>query len=400
MDAFLYEGVRTPRGLGKAKGALASVPPIELLAACFRALRERAPAAPALTSDVLLGCVSQTGEQGGNLAKIAALYGGFGEGCSGVTMSRFCASGLAALGDAATRVASGSEALVVAGGVESMSRVPMLSDGGAWFQNPAVARATGFVHMGVAADAVATLADLSRDDLDAYALASHERAREAERTGLLGLRMVPVTNADGEPLLTRDEGPRAGLTLEKLATLPALFAGEEAALFDPVVLARHPSLGAVRHLHTAATSPTVADGAALLLVGNAAIGSALGLRPLARIVAVANVGTDPVTMLTGNVAATERVLAKAGLGVDDVDRFEINESFAAVPLHFAKSLGVSRDRLNTCGGAIALGHPLGATGIVLTLTLLDELIRSDGRYGIASICAGAGIASAVLIERL
>lgn len=400
MDAFLYEGVRTPRGLGKAKGALSSVPPIELLATCFRALRERAPAAPTLVSDVLLGCVAQTGEQGANIAKIASLYGGFGEGCSGVTMSRFCASGLAALGDAATRVASGSEALVVAGGVESMSRVPLLSDGGAWFQDPAVARATGFVHMGVAADAVATLAGLSREELDAYALGSHERALRAERDGLLGRRIVPVRDAEGLPLLARDEGPREGLTREKLAGFAPLFAEKEAAMFDPIVLARHPSLGAVRHLHTAATSPAVADAAALALVGNAAIGPALGLRPLARIVAVANVGTDPVTMLTGNVAATERALAKAGLTLAEIDRFEINESFAAVPLHFAKTLGVPHDRLNTCGGAIALGHPLGATGIVLALTLLDELARTSGRYGIASICAGAGIASAVLLERL
>lgn len=400
MDAFLYEGVRTPRGLGKAKGALAGVPPIELLATCFRALRERAPAAPALVSDVLVGCVTQTGEQGANIAKIAALYGGFGEGCSGVTLNRFCASGLAALGDAATRVASGSEGLVLAGGVESMSRVPMSSDGGAWFQDEAVARATGFVHMGVAADAVATLAGLSRDDLDTYALASHERALRAERDGLLGRRLVPVRAPGGETLLARDEGPRPGLTREKLAGFAPLFAEKEAALFDPVVLARHPSLGAVRHLHTAATSPAIADAAALVLVGNEATGSALGLRPLARIVAVANVGTDPVTMLTGNVAATERVLAKAGLTVADVTRFEINESFAAVPLHFAQTLGVPLDRLNTCGGALALGHPLGATGIVLALTLVDELVRTDGRYGVVGICAGAGIASAILIERL
>jgi acetyl-CoA C-acetyltransferase len=411
MDAFVYEGVRTGRGVGKARGALASVPAIELLAACFRALGERLPKARTEASDVLLGCVTQTGEQGCNIAKISSLYAGFSETISGATINRFCASGLAALGDASTRVASGSEAVVVAGGVESMSRTPMLQDGGAWFQDTAVARRTGFVHMGVAADAVATLANLSREDLDRYALQSHERALSAQAEGRFSRRIVAVFGGRGEggdqgdrhggaPLLAQDEGPRAGLTMDKLLSFPPAFAEREAALFDRVVTARHPSLGAVRHLHTVATSPLVADAAALIVVGTAAAAKRLERGPLARIRAVANVGTDPVLMLTGNVTAVQVAVQKAGLTLADIDLFEINESFAAVPLHFAQTLGIEATRLNVSGGAIALGHPLGATGPILLLTLLDDLTRTGGRFGVVSICAGAGIAVALVIERL
>jgi acetyl-CoA C-acetyltransferase len=402
MDTFVYEGVRTGRGVGKPRGALASVPAIELLATCFRALGERLPSARTEATDALLGCVTQTGEQGCNIAKIASLYAGFSETISGATINRFCASGLAALGDASTRVASGSETTVIAGGVESMSRTPMLQDGGAWFQDPVVARGTGFVHMGVAADAVATLAGLGREELAAYALRSHERARHARAAGHFSRRIVPVCadRGAGAVLLDHDEGPREGLSMDKLLSFPAAFAEQEAPLFDPVVRARHPSLGEIHHVHSAATSPLVADAAALVVLGTAAAARTLQRAPFARIRAVANVSTDPVLMLTGNVAATLRAVEKAGLTLADIDLFEINESFAAVPLHFAQTLAVAPERLNVSGGAIALGHPLGATGPILLLTLLDDLARTGGRFGVVSICAGAGIAVALVVERL
>lgn len=406
MDAFVYDGVRTPRGVGKPRrggaGALASVPPIELLATCFRALGERVPGARNHATDALIGCVTQAGEQGANIGKIASLYAGFSETISGATIQRFCASGLAALGDASARVASGCDVVMLAGGVESMSRAPMLSDGGAWFQDPAVATRTGFVHMGVAADALATSIGLSAEDLAGYALASHERALRAQKDGHFARRIVPIFDRSGEGtlLLDHDEGPRAGLTMDKLLALPPAFAEREGPRFDPVVLARHPALETIAHHHTAATAPLVADAAALVIVGTKAASKPLDRAPLARVLAVANVSTDPVLMLAGNVVAVQRAVAHAGLTMGAIDLFEVNESFAAVPLHFARELGIDRARLNVSGGAIALGHPLGATGPILLLTLLDDLARTGGRFGVVSICAGAGIATALVVERL
>jgi acetyl-CoA C-acetyltransferase len=382
-DAFLFDAMRTPRGKARDTGGLHAVRPIELIAALMRALLERNRLEAAAIDDVVLGCVTQTGEQGANLARIAALFAGWDPRVPGMTVNRFCASGLDACRIAAGAVMTGSAALVAAGGVESMSRVPLFADAGPWFADPEVARATSYLHMGVAADLLATRAGIDRAALDAYAARSHQRAAAARDAGRFARSMVPIAGLD------RDELIRDGTTAEQLGRLPAAFADLEPGR----------DLGPRDHRHTIGTSPGVCDGASLLLVGSRARGEALGLEPRARIAASASVGGDPVVMLAGNVPATERVLAAAGLRPRDIDLFEVNESFAAVPLHFARSLDIDEARLNPNGGAIALGHPMGATGCLLLATLLDELDRIGGRWGIASICGGAGVATAILVER-
>lgn len=391
MDAFVYDVIRTPRGRGTPKGALAGLRPIELVGTLLGELRERG-VDPGAAADLVLGCSTQTGEQGANLAQVAAVHAGWG-GVSGATVSRFCCSGLEALRVAAMSAATGGGPSV-AGGVESMSRVPMFADRGAWFADAEVSERTSFVHMGVAADLVATLERIERPALDALALQSHQRSARAQREGRFDGVLVPV----GE--LSQDEGVREGLTAEKLAALEPAFAALGAERGDARCLARYPELEAIDHRHTVATSPGLADCAALAVVGSAADGDALRLRPRARLRAFATYAEEPVKMLTGNVEGARRALARAGLSVGDVDVFEVNESFAVVPLHFQRELGVDPERLNPNGGALSVGHPLGATGGVLLANALAELERTDGTLALCSVCGGAGVTMTAIVERV
>lgn len=397
MSALILDAVRTPRGKGNEGGALSSVAPVELLAGLYRALRDRLGLEPEQVDEVILGCVTQVGDQGANLARISTLYAGWGDGVTGLTINRFCPSGLDAIGLGAALIAAGSADLVVAGGVESMSRVPILGDRGAWFADPVVRERTRFVHMSVSADLIATQHGLARAELDALAAASHQRAWRARAEGRLARSVVPVTDAAGRVLLDRDESVRDGMTTERLARLDPVVP----KLADADSLARATArLGRpLQNLHTVGTSPALADGASLVVLASEERARALGLSPRGRVAGYGSVGVDPVLMLTGNAPATRRALSRAGRGVGEVDLFEINESFAAVPIACARELGVNLDRVNVNGGAIALGHPLGATGGVLVATLLDELEARGQRRGVASICGGAGVASALVIER-
>ena len=395
--AVILEAVRTPRGLAKPEGALAGVRPIALLEALFGELSRRDARLLDEAEDVVLGCVTQTGEQGADLARIAALYAGVCPRASGVTLNRFCVSGLAALEFAALR-ASADDSVIVAGGVESMSRVPMFSDQGAWFADPEVAARTGFVHMGIAADLVATIHGVDRARLDGIAARSHARAALARDEGRFARSVVAVETPDGR-VVVEDEAIRPDCTLESLAALPSAFAKVGAKGADAFVRSRHPEVAELRHDHTVGTSPAMVDGASLLVVAGEGAARRLGAKPRARVLASAHATVDPVVMLTAGPLATRKALAKAGLEVADVDVFEFNESFAAVVAHYQDSLGIPDERLCPNGGAIALGHALGATGGNLVSMLIDELERRDGRYGVAAICGGAGIASAIVIER-
>lgn len=392
MDAFVYDALRTPRGKGSKKGALAEVRPIELVERVLGAFVERG-FDPAWAADLVLGCSTQTGEQGADLAQVAAVYAGLA-GVTGATVSRFCCSGLEALRVAAMTAATGNPDLVIAGGVESMSRVPMFADGGAWFADPEVSARTSFVHMGVAADLVATLEGIERPALEAVALESHRRSARAQAEGRFDRSLVPV----GE--LTQDEGVREGLSAEKLATLEPAFAALGAEEGDARCLARYPELDAVDHRHTVATSPGLADCAALAVVGSRSAGEARGLTPRARLRAFATYAEEPVKMLTGNVEGARRALKAAGMAASDVDVFEVNESFAVVPVHFQRELAVDPAQLNPNGGALSVGHPLGATGGVLLANALAELERTDGSVALCSVCGGAGVTMTMILERV
>jgi acetyl-CoA C-acetyltransferase len=399
LDAYVYDAVRTPRGAGKDVGALRAVKPIDLLSPLYRALAERSSLARDAVEDVVLGCSVQVEDQGANLAKTSSLYAGWSESISGVTLNRFCASGLDAITYAALKVASGMESLVVCGGVESMSRVSMFADGGPWFADPKVAAATRFVHMGVAADVVATREGITRAECDDYAAVSQMRAARARDESRFARAIVPVRAEDGRVLLDRDECVRERVTKERLAALPAAFAELGAAAL-PLVRARYPEIARIAPVHHAGSSPALADGASLLLIGNRAAGERHGLRARARIRAYANVSVEPVAMLTGAAPATKKALRAAGISARDIDLFECNESFAAPTLAFMRALEIDPARVNVNGGAIALGHPLGATGGILVATLIDELARRGGALGAVAICAGAGIAAALVVERV
>jgi acetyl-CoA C-acetyltransferase len=392
VRALIVDALRTPRGKAKDTGGLHGVKPVELVKTLVDDLRARTAAPNEAVDEMLLGCVTAIGDQGSNIAKVAALYAGLGEQCSGSTVNRFCASGLDAIASAAMQIECGVSQVALAGGVESMSRVPMFSDKGCWFADPEVAAKVGFVHMALAADLVANLAGLAREQLEDYALRSHRLAAAAERAGDFARSIVPVAG------LTRDELIRDSLSKDKLATmqplLPADAPGEELAL------KRYPELTHLEHRHTVATSPGIADGASLALLASEEAARTHGWQPRARVLAIAHRSVEPVAMLTGNVDASKLAIERAGLQVDDVDLFEVNESFAAVPLHFAQSLDLPLERLNIKGGAIAMGHPLGATGGVLLSTLIDNLEERDARTGVVSICGGAGVATALAVERL
>ena len=401
-EAFVYDAIRTPRGRGKKTGSLYGVKPVSLVVGLIDEVRRRNPTLdPELIEDVVLGVVTPVGDQGCDLAKTAALAAGLPDTTAGVQVNRFCASGLEAVNLAAQKVRAGSEELVLAGGVESMSRVPMGSDGGAWPMDPATAYDTYFIPQGIGADLIATIEGFSREDVDGYALRSQERATAAQAAGYFKDSVAPVRDVNGLIILDHDEHVRPGTTLEALAALPPSFAQiGDAGGFDAVALQKYHWVEKIEHVHTAGNSSGIVDGAALVLVGSEQAGRAAGLRPRARIVATALSGSDPTIMLTGPVPATRKALAKAGLTVEDIDLFEMNEAFAAAVLRFAKDLDVPLEKVNVNGGAIALGHPLGATGAMLVGTVIDELERRGQRYGLCTLCVGGGMGIATVIERL
>ncbi|MFD6611381.1 acetyl-CoA C-acetyltransferase [Micromonospora chalcea] len=401
-EAFIYDALRTPRGRGKPTGALYGVKPISLVTGLIEETLRRMPGLdPALIDDVVLGVVSPLGDQGADIARAAAVAAGLPDTVAGVQLNRFCASGLEAVNIAAQKVRSGWEDLVLAGGVESMSRIPMGSDGGAWALDPETNYTTGFVPQGISADLIATIAGFDRETVDAYALQSQARAAKAWANGYFSRSVVPVRDRNGLTVLDRDEHIRADSTAESLAALRPSFAGiGEQAGFDAVALQKYHWVERIEHVHTAGNSSGIVDGAALVTIGSEAAGAAAGLTPRARVVATALSGADPTIMLTGPAPAARKALARAGLGVEDLDLVEINEAFAAVVLRFVADLGLSPEIVNVNGGAIAMGHPLGATGAMILGTLVDELERRGGRYGLATLCAGGGMGIATVIERI
>src|SRR3954467_10842426 len=400
QEAFVYDHLRTPRGKGKAAGSLHEVKPVDLVVGLVDELRERNPSldTPRI-DDVVLGVVSPVGDQGGDIAKTAALAAGLPETTAGVQLNRFCASGLEAVNQAASRVRGGVEQLILAGGVESMSRVPMGSDGGAWAADPATALTTGFVPQGIGADLIATLGGWSRHDVDAYAAESPHRAAKAWANGYFADAVVPVKDLNGLTVLDHDELIRPDTTPESLAGLKPSFAdlGAQAG-FDDVALEKYHWVERIDHVHHAGNSSGIVDGAALVAIGSEQVGNQLGLTQRARIVMTAVSGADPTIMLTGPAPAAHKALAKAGLETEDIDLFEINEAFAAVAMRFMRDLGISPEITNVNGGAIAMGHPLGATGAMILGTLIDELQRRDLRRGLATLCVGGGMGIATIVE--
>ncbi len=401
-EALIYDHLRTPRGRGKTSGALHEVKPIDLMVGLLAEVRRRNPGLdPERVDDVVLGVVTPIGDQGADIAKTAALAAGYPETVAGVQLNRFCASGLEAVNQAAARVRSGFEDLIIAGGVESMSRVPMGSDGGAWAMDPATALAVGFVPQGIGADLIATLEGFSRTDVDTFAAESHHRAAKAWANGYFAHSVVPVRDRNGLTVLDHDELVRPDTSVEGLAALKPSFAqiGRDAG-FDDVALEKYHWVERIDHVHHAGNSSGVVDGSALMLIGSEEVGAELGLTPRARVVATAVSGADPTIMLTGPAPASRKALAKAGLEVGDIDLFEINEAFAAVAMRFMQDLGISPEITNVNGGAIAMGHPLGATGAIILGTLVDELERRDLRRGLATLCVGGGMGIATIVERV
>ncbi|HID9488320.1 TPA: acetyl-CoA C-acetyltransferase [Pseudomonas aeruginosa] len=399
-DAFIYDAVRTPRGKGKKDGALHSVKPVNLMAGLLRAVQRRNDLDTAQVDDIVLGCVTPVGDQGADIAKTAALVADWDEQVAGVQINRFCASGLEAVNLGAMKVRSGFEDLVLVGGVESMSRVPMGSDGGAWALDPETNLHTSFVPQGIGADLIATLEGFSRTDVDAFALRSQQRAAKARAEGLFDKSLVPVADQNGIVLLDHDEFIRADSTLEGLAALKPSFEMMGQMGFDATALRKYSQVERIEHVHTPGNSSGIVDGASAMLIGSEAKGRELGLKARARIVATAVTSSDPTIMLTGPAPATRKALAKAGLKVEDIDLFEVNEAFASVVMKFMKDMGVAESKVNVNGGAIAMGHPLGATGCIILGTLLDELERRNLRYGLATLCVGGGMGIATIIERV
>ncbi|GHE61105.1 acetyl-CoA acetyltransferase [Streptomyces cellulosae] len=401
-EAYVYDAIRTPRGRGKANGALHGTKPVDLVVGLIHEIRARFPGLdPAAVDDIVLGVVSPLGDQGADIARTAAVLAGLPDTVAGVQENRFCASGLEAVNMAAMKVRSGWEDLVLAGGVESMSRVPMGSDGGAWSSDPRTNHDTGFVPQGVGADLIATIEGFSRHDVDSYAALSQERAATAWKEGRYDRSVIPVRDRSGLVVLDHDEHMRPGTTAASLAKLKPSFADiGELGGFDAVALQKYHWVEKIDHVHHAGNSSGIVDGAALVAVGSREAGERYGLTPRARIVSGAVSGADPTIMLTGPTPASRKALAKAGLTADDIDLVEINEAFAAVVLRFVKDMGFPLDKVNVNGGAIALGHPLGATGAMILGTLVDELERQDKRYGLATLCVGGGMGIATVVERL
>jgi acetyl-CoA C-acetyltransferase len=401
-EALVFDAVRTPRGKGKHNGSLHSTKPVDLVVGLMHELLSRhVRLDPNRIDDVVLGCVSPVGDQGADIAKTAAIKAGLPDTVAGVQLNRFCASGLEAVNIAAQKVASGWEDLVFAGGVESMSRVPMGSDGGAWAMDPETNYDTSFVPQGISADLIATVEEFSREDVDAYAARSQERAAAAREEGRFAQSVVPVLDLNDQVVLDHDEFIRPGTTVETLGNLkPSFEAMGEMGGFDAVALQKYHWLEKINHVHTPGNSSGIVDGASLVAVGNEQVGDELGLTPRAKILATAVSGDDPTIMLTGPAPASRKALKKAGLTVDDLDLIEINEAFAAVVLRFVRDMGLDMEKVNVNGGAIAMGHPLGATGGMILGTLIDELHRTGGRYGLATLCIGGGMGIATVVEAI
>ncbi|MGW5068966.1 acetyl-CoA C-acetyltransferase [Streptomyces cyaneofuscatus] len=401
-EAFVYDAIRTPRGRGKANGALHGTKPIDLVVGLIHEIQGRFPDLdPAAIDDIVLGVVSPLGDQGSDIARIAAIAAGLPDSVAGVQENRFCASGLEAVNLAAAKVRSGWEDLVLAGGVESMSRVPMGSDGGAWAMDPMTSFETGFAPQGIGADLIATIEGFSRRDVDEYAALSQERAAAAWKDGRFNRSVVPVKDRNGLLVLDHDEHTRPGTTADSLAGLKPSFAAiGDMGGFDAVALQKYHWVEKIDHVHHAGNSSGIVDGAALVAIGSKEVGERYGLTPRARIVSAAVSGSEPTIMLTGPAPATRKALAKAGLTIDDIDLVEINEAFAGVVLRFVKDMGLSLDKVNVNGGAIALGHPLGATGAMILGTVIDELERRDQRFGLVTLCVGGGMGVATIVERI
>jgi acetyl-CoA C-acetyltransferase len=401
-EALVFDAIRTPRGKGKSNGSLHTVKPVDLVVGLMHEMLGRnVRLDPARIDDVVLGCVSPLGDQGADIAKTAAIKAGLPDTVAGVQLNRFCASGLEAVNIAAQKVASGWEDLVLAGGVESMSRVPMGSDGGPWAMDPETNHATSFVPQGIGADLIATIEGFTREDVDAYATRSQQHAATAEAEGRFEGAVIPVTDLNDQVVLDHDEFIRPGTTVETLGTLKPSFAtiGEMGG-FDAVALQKYHWVERIEHVHTPGNSSGIVDGASLVAVGNERTGEEMGLTPRARILATAVSGADPTIMLTGPAPASRKALDRAGIAVDDLDLVEINEAFAAVVLRFVKDMGLDMEKVNVNGGAIAMGHPLGATGGMILGTLIDELHRTGGRYGLATLCVGGGMGIATVVEAI
>jgi len=399
-DAFIYDALRTPRSKGKPGGTLNEVKPIRLLAGLLEALQERHSLDTALVDDVIMGCVAPVLEQGSCIAKAAVQSARWDESVPGVQLDRFCASGLEAVNMAAAKVGSGHEDLVVAGGLESMSRVPLGASGGPMFADPEFVLGHHSVPQGIGADLIATLDGYSREDVDAFAMESQRRAAHARDNGWFDHSVVPVRDMNGRIILERDDFIKPGTDMQALGGLKPSFAQMGALGMDDMALARYPQVARINHVHTPGNSSGIVDGAAAVLIGSEKAGRALGLAPRGRILATAVLATDPVIMLTGPGPAAKKCLAKAGLGVDDVDIWEINEAFASVALRYMRDLGISHEITNVCGGAIAMGHPLGATGAALVSIVLDELERRQAKRAMISLCVGGGMGISTLIERV
>jgi acetyl-CoA C-acetyltransferase len=400
-DAFIYDAIRTPRGRGKADGSLHEVTALNLAAQALAAVKDRNTLDPALVDDVVLGCVDPVGEAGGDIARAAALVAGLGNDVPGVQINRFCASGLDAVNFAAAEVMSGQHEMTIGGGAESMSRVGIGASGGAWPVDPSIAVTTYFLPQGISADLIATKYGFSRDDVDAYAVESQKRAAKAWDEGRFRNSVIPVKDVNGLTILAKDEHMRPGTTMQTLASLqPSFVQMGEMAGFDAVAVQRYPEVEAVNHVHTPGNSSGIVDGAAAVLIGSKAAGKAAGLKPRARIRQFANIGSEPSIMLTGPIPVTEKVLKKAGMTKKDIDLWELNEAFASVVLRYMQALNISHDKINVNGGAIAMGHPLGATGAMILGTVLDELERRDKETALVTLCIGVGMGTATIIERV
>ncbi|MGB3723805.1 MAG: acetyl-CoA C-acetyltransferase [Pacificimonas sp.] len=400
--AYIYDAVRTPRGKGKPNGALHEITPVQLAAQVLEALRDRTNIDTSDVDDVVLGCVSPVGEQGGDIARTAVMTADYAQTTAGVQVNRFCASGLEATNMAAAKVMSGEAMFAIGGGVESMSRVPMGSDGAAWATDPAVNFHTYFAPQGVSADLIATKYGFSRDDADAYAVESQKRAANAWEKGYFKGSVVPVKDVIGEVVLDHDEHMRPGTDMQSLGGLNPSFEGIGTQMpgYDDVVLQKYPELEKINHIHHGGNSSGIVDGAAGILIGTREMGEKYGLKPRAKIRAMASIGSEPTIMLTGPEFVTRKVLNRAGMDVGDIDIYELNEAFASVVLRYMQALGIDHDKLNVNGGAIAMGHPLGATGAMILGTVLDELERTGKGTALANLCVGAGMGTATIIERV
>jgi len=399
-EAYIYDAVRTPRGKGKKSGSLHEITALSLATQALQAVRDRNELDTSYVDDVVLGCVSPVGEQGADIARIAVLNADYAETTAGVQIDRFCASGLEACNMAAAKVMSGEADMAIGGGVESMSRVPMGASGGAWSSDPSVAIKTYFAPQGVGADTIATKWGFSRDDVDAYAVESQQRAARAWKEGRFSKSIIPVKDQMGGTQLDHDEHMRPDADMQSLAALNPSFAGMGAMGFDEVIKQRYPELEAIDHVHHAGNSSGIVDGSAAVLFGSKEMGEKLGLKPRARIKSMASIGSEPGIMLTGPTAVTQKALKKAGMDVGDVDIYELNEAFASVPMLMMHLLGIPHDKMNVNGGAIAMGHPLGATGAMLLGTMVDELERADKETALVTLCVGAGMGTATIIERV